>query len=380
MVNIVIVSIVSMLSYISAEMIYPLVPLYLTLVLGTTPAIAGLVEGIANSFSALLKFYSGYYADKRQNKRRILIIGYAGAIINHLILMFTNTWTLIMSGRISDRFFKAIRTAPRDAVVSYNAKNKPRAFGLNEAFSAIGATIGIFVAFLIVRNSNDINYKTIFAIAMIPIVLGSILLLFLKEDRSRGLIDVDLNLLSKNLKIFLFIVFFSSLGNSTKVFLILRALTVGFNPANIILLYLIMNLANGLIAYPVGIIVSKINIKKMIIFSYLLFSVVYFGLGAVTNSIVVVILFILYGFYLSFIAVSSRTFVSKESPIDMKATTLGLSASLVGFASLPAAIIFGFLWSVFGPEIAFYFSGVIGFISALGVFVFIKKPISSLVI
>ena len=373
MANIIIVSIVSMLSYISAEMIYPLVPLYLTLILGTTPAIVGLIEGLANTFSALLKFYSGYYSDKKQNKKKILLIGYGGAIINYLILIFTNTWTWIMSGRISDRFFKAIRTAPRDAVVFENAKNKSVAFGLNEAFSAIGATVGIFIAFLIVYNSKDINYKVIFAIAIIPIALGSILLLFLKEDRNRGIINIDLKLLNKNLKIFLFITFFSSLGNSTKALLILRAVTIGFNPVNIILLYLVMNLANGLIAYPVGIISSKFNIKKMIIFSYLLFAIVYFGLGAVTNSAVVVILFILYGFYLSFIAISSRTFVAKESPLDMKATALGLSASLVGFASLPAAIISGFLWTVFGPEIAFYFSGIIGFISALAVFVFIKE-------
>ena len=373
MIQAIIISIVSMLCYISAEMVYPIVPIYLTAVLGTTPAIVGLIEGIANSFSALLKFYSGYYSDKLQKKKQLLIIGYAGSLINYIILIFTNSWTWVLGGRISDRFSKAIRTAPRDAVVSEGVENKALAFSINEGFNGLGATIGIIIAYILIYHSISINYKRIFAIATIPIILSLLVLSFLKKEENRGILNIDLKRLDKKLKIFLIIAFFSSLGNSTKSILLLRATEIGVTPANTVFLYLLMNLSNSLIAFPAGILVNKMKRKYLVIFSYLLFAVVYLGLAIFTNNIIVLLLFVLYGFYMSFIAISSRTFVSENSPSDMRATCLGLCNSLVSFASLPATIIAGILWTVKSSNVAFIFSGIIAIVSALAMFVFIKE-------
>lgn len=375
MMTVIIVSIVSMLCYISAEMVYPLVPIYLTTVLGTAPAIVGLIEGVANSFSALIKFYSGFYADKKQNKKRLLLIGYGGAIINYIILIFSSSWTWILGGRISDRFCKAIRTAPRDAVVYENAKNKSIAFGINEAFNALGASIGIFIAYILVYHSTAINYKKIFIIATIPIILGVLILLFLKKEENRGLLNIDLRRFNKKLKKFFVIAFFSSLANSTKTILLLKATDLGFSPSSVILLYLLINLTNALVSYPAGIISTKIKMKNLLIFTYGVFAIVYLGLGLTSNNIIVILLYALYGVYLSLIAISSRTFVSDNSPSDMKASALGFCNALVSFASLPATIIAGVLWTFIGPNSAFLFSGIIGLLSAFLIFIFINEKV-----
>ena len=206
-----------------------------------------------------------------------------------------------------------------------------------------------------------------------PIIISLIVLSFLKKEENRGLVNIDLKRLNKSLKIFLVIAFFSSLGNSTKTILLLKASELGFSPSNVILLYLLVNVANCLISFPAGIISTKIKTKKMIVFSYLLFSIVYLGLGLSSNNIIIIIMFILYGFYMSFIAVSSRTFVSNNSPSDMRATCLGLCNALVSFATLPATIIAGFLWTILGADSAFIFSGIIGMISIIMVIFLIKE-------
>lgn len=165
MLNVVFLGLVSFFADISSEMVYPIIPLYLTSVFGATPIIIGVIEGIAESIASLLKVYSGYITDKYKKKKRIAFLGYSTGLIYKLVLIVASTWTGILGARIIDRIGKGIRTAPRDVMVSESAdKNKMgAAFGIHKALDMAGSAIGILLAFLLLSNANgDFNYKNFF--------------------------------------------------------------------------------------------------------------------------------------------------------------------------------------------------------------------------
>lgn len=377
MLNIILISIINLLTYISHEMIYPIVPIYLTVTLGATPIAVGLIEGISKSISSIVKFYSGYFSDKQNRRKEIISIGYLGSLINRILLVFSASWPSILFGKITDRFGKGIRTPSMEAIISegFNEKHRGKAFGINRFFQKLGASIGILISYIILKRSNDINFKTIFIVSIIPLLIIFILLYFVKEKEDRKFKLVDLKLISKPLKIFLFIAFFSSLANTSKSFMLLRASSLNFNSNQVILLYLLSNISSCLWSYQIGKICDKFKKKNIIAFAYLIYSLLYLGLGIGKNSTIITLLFFIHGLYIALISVSVKSFITELAPKDMKATLCGLNDCLVGLATLPATIVGGILWTEFGASFPFYISSIIAFLSFIGVAVFIKNPI-----
>lgn len=168
--NIMILGFVSCFADISSEMVYPLIPLYLTATFGATPALVGMIEGIAESIASLLKVFSGYISDHFQHKKIIAFCGYATGVIYKIALLFAGSWTGILTARMIDRFGKGIRTAPRDVMVSESAEKNSmgKAFGIHKMLDMAGSAIGIFLAFLLIKNIGENGYKTVFAFSMIP--------------------------------------------------------------------------------------------------------------------------------------------------------------------------------------------------------------------
>ena len=186
MLNVVFLGLVSFFADISSEMVYPIIPLYLTSVFGATPIIIGVIEGIAESIASLLKVYSGYITDKYKKKKRIAFFGYSTGLIYKLVLIVASTWTGILGARIIDRIGKGIRTAPRDVMVSESAdKNKMgTAFGIHKALDMAGSAIGILLAFLLLSNANgDFNYKKLFLFSAIPALFSLLMFVFIKEKK-----------------------------------------------------------------------------------------------------------------------------------------------------------------------------------------------------
>lgn len=146
--NIIMLGLVSCFADISSEMVYPLIPLYLTAAFGATPALVGMIEGIAESVASLLKVFSGYISDRFQHKKAIAFSGYATGVIYKIALLFAGSWTGILSARVIDRFGKGVRTAPRDVMVSESAdKNSMgKAFGIHKMLDMAGSAIGILLA------------------------------------------------------------------------------------------------------------------------------------------------------------------------------------------------------------------------------------------
>src|SRR5574340_375887 len=158
MLNIIILGIASFLTDVSSEMVYPLIPLYLTSArIGATPAIVGLIEGTAESVASLLRVFSGYWSDRVQARKSITVLGYASSAIGKVLLYLSQSWPLVFSGRLIDRFGKGIRTAPRDALIadSVDRSRYGNAFGLHRALDTAGASLGVILAYVFFVSLRD---------------------------------------------------------------------------------------------------------------------------------------------------------------------------------------------------------------------------------
>ncbi len=393
MLNIIILGIASFLTDVSSEMVYPLLPLFLTSArIGATPAIVGLIEGFAESTASLLRVFSGYWSDRLQQRKSITILGYSASAIGKVILWLATTWPLVLAARLTDRFGKGIRTAPRDALIadSSDPSQRGHAFGLHRALDSAGASVGVILAYFLFVAQRD-DYSSVFAISIIPAILGVIALLFVRERIARqqptaaavsgnGASGVRTpwwqnlgerwNALDRRLKLFLLVVFLFALGNSSNEFLLLRAQNVmtsagmGNVDAIVILMYLVFNIVYSLASWPAGRLSDRVGRKSLLVIGYLTYGIVYIGF-ALTNSLQLWGLFATYGIYIAFTEGVEKAFVSDIAPTDLRATIIGLHATFVGVGLLPASLFAGLLWNAFGPQATFYFGGGLGILAAI---------------
>jgi len=362
-------------------MVYPLIPLYLVSVFGATPALVGVIEGIAESLASLLKVFSGYITDRFQKKKIIAFSGYATGIIYKIALIFAGSWIGILGARVIDRIGKGVRTAPRDVLVSesIDKKNIGKAFGLHKALDMCGAGLGILITYFIIRNSSEeFDYKKIFVFSIIPAALGLCMFLFVKEKKQEREIKArepfwkNIYKIDSQLRLYLFVVFIFTLGHSSNAFFVLKAKSVGFDNAGVIMLFFIYHVVATIFSMPFGKLSDKIGRKKLLVPGYITFAICYFGFAFSDNKIAIHAVFALFGIYTAMIAGVERAFVAEISPPELKGTMLGLHSTITGIALLPASIIAGVLWSQFGSVVPFVFGASMSLISALFLLVFMK--------
>jgi len=377
-VNVIILGIASLLTDISTEMVYPLIPFFLTVKLSAGPAILGLIEGFAESLASMLKVFSGYVSDKIRKRKPLAILGYSSSLIGKFILYLSTNWVGVFLGRLGDRFGKGVRTAPRDALIadSTASDKRGRAYGLHRAMDTLGAAIGVLIAYYFIRN-NIANYSRIFLLSIVPAILGVAVLFLVKEQvqtiwKQKDKIKLQWKLVPSRLRFFLIIIFIFALGNSSNQFLLLRAKGLGFSIASVLLLYLFYNLTYGILSFPIGRLSDKIGRKKILVTGYLIYGLVYFGFAIVGKASWLWFLFGTYGFYSAFTEGIEKAYVSDIAPAELRGTLIGLHASLVGIGLFPASLIAGGLWQIFGASAPFYFGGGLGILAGLGLLMTIK--------
>lgn len=380
--NVVFLGLVSFFADISAEMVYPLIPLYLVSAFGATPAMVGIIEGIAESVASLLKVFSGYLTDRYQKKKSIAFTGYAAGIVYKILLIVAGSWLGILFARVIDRMGKGIRTAPRDVMVSESVASAKagNAFGLHKALDMAGAATGILIAYLLLTMSDEtFDYKQLFLLSALPGILGLFMFYFIQENKEPRLVKErepfwkNIRQLDGQLKLYLFVTFLFTLGNSSNAFLLLRAKSVGFDEKTIILLYFLYNVTASILSVPAGRRSDRKGRKGMLVLGYAVFSIVYLGFALGESKEMILTMFVLYGVYTALIAGVERAYIAEIAPSGLKGTMLGLQSTLVGIALLPASALAGFLWNLLGPEAPFLFGSTLSALAAVILLLFMKE-------
>jgi len=380
MVNVFFLGLVSFFTDFSTEMVYPLIPLFLMATLGATPALVGVIEGIAESVASLLKVFSGYVSDRFQKKKGLAFWGYAAGVIYKVALLVAGSWVGVLSARVIDRIGKGVRTAPRDVLVSESADKTTmgKAFGLHKALDMFGSAIGILVTYFLMLGMHDsYDFHRLFAISIIPGLIGLAMFVFIRQTKTprpatsqpfwKNARGID-----GQLKLYLVVVFIFTLGNSSNAFLILRANSAGFSDVDVILLYFLFNLVASALSLPLGHLSDKIGRKRLLVPGYLAFSACYLGFAFAADHVWMILTFVLYGVYTAMIAGVERAYVAEISPPEVKGTMLGLQSTIAGIALLPASVIAGLLWDGYGPQVPFVFGAAMSLVAALILIFFMR--------
>jgi MFS family permease len=377
--NVIILGLVSFFNDIASEMIYPIVPIFLTSVLKAPITIVGLIEGIAESTASLLKTFSGWLSDKFKKRKFFVSSGYSLSTLSKLMIGLAKSWPLVLIGRFIDRFGKGIRTSARDALIaeSSNDSNKGRAFGFHRALDTLGAVVGPLIAIFLIHSLNE-NLRPIFYLAFIPGLIAVLLLIFSVKEKKTEIGQTTLpkfsfQNLNPTFKIFLFSSIIFAIGNSSDAFLILRAKSLGLTTTLAIFTYVIFNLFYALFSLPAGILSDKIGPKKLLIFGFFFFALIYLLFGLNQSSIYLWLLFALYGIYMALTEGVGKAYLSQIGEKEMLATSFGIYQTAIGICTFFASLIAGILWSKINPSAPFIFGSLLALIAGFIFLIFSNK-------
>jgi len=378
--NVFILGLVSFFNDLASEMIYPLVPIFLTSVLGAPVAVIGLIEGIAESTASVLKVVSGWLSDKWRKRKPFILAGYSFSAFSKILLGLAFSWPFVLFARFIDRFGKGVRTSARDALIaeSSDTSTRGKSFGFHRALDTLGAVVGPLVALLAIHFLDN-NFRLIFFLAFIPACIGIFLLFFfVKERKKEANLSPTLNLKWRNLnpsfKIFLLISFIFALGNSSDAFLILRAQNLGLSVILVVALYVLFNFTYAIFSMPAGIISDKVGPKKVLLAGFLLFSAVYLFFGLAHSSLFLWLLFPVYGMYMALTEGVGKAYISNLVPQEKTGTAFGIYQTTIGLCTFFASLIAGLFWTYIGVGAPFIFGSLMAVISAF-LFVVLEKKI-----
>jgi MFS family permease len=379
--DVVSIGLVSLLNDASSEIIYPLLPLFLSLTLGASPAAVGLIEGTAESLSSLLKLFAGYFSDKQGKRKAFVVFGYAVANFVRPLLAFATNWYQVLAIRLTDRFGKGIRTAPRDAMIADLVTEDQRglAFGFHRAMDHTGAVVGPLIGFLLVglfaTNRNALtagDFTRIFLVASVPALAAVFVVIFFVRERSiqKPAVAVtppqlSLRGFNSNFKRFLFIVALFTLSNSSDAFLLLRAQSAGVAVGIIPLLWAALHVSKVVSSIFGGHLSDFLGRRKLIISGWILYAAVYLGFAFVHEALSVWILFLIYGIYFGLAEGAEKALVADLVRPEQRGTAFGLYNLAFGITVLPASLLMGLLWNWRGPQLAFIVSAALGISAAL---------------
>lgn len=381
--NVVAIGLVSLLNDASSEIIYPLLPLFLTLTLGASPKVIGRIEGAAESVSSLLKLFAGYFSDRRGRRKGLVVFGYALAGFARPLLAFATGWPQVFAIRIADRVGKGIRSAPRDAMVADAVPLEKRglAFGFHRAMDHTGAVVGPLIGFLlfylISANRNQPtagDYTKVFLFASVPALAAVLVAAFFVREtpRERRAGDVlpqppslSLRGFDSNFKRFLVIVALFTLSNSTDAFLIKRANDAGVAVAVIPLLWAALHLIKVLSSLIGGDLSDRLGRKRLIASGWLFYAAVYAGFAFVNSAGQAWALFLVYGIYFGLAEGAEKALVADLVLPEQRGTAYGLYNLAFSITVLPASLLMGELWDRLGAKTAFLISAGIGTVAAL---------------
>lgn len=374
----------SFLMDVSSEMIYSLVPIFLSSVLGINKSLIGLIEGIAEATASLVKMFSGWFSDHIGRRKPLMLFGYGISTLSRPVLALSTGWGMVLGARFIDRFGKGVRTAPRDAIIADSAPRHQlgRSFGFHRAMDQFGAVVGPAIAFVVLALHPG-QYRMVFWISMIPGVLCvAVIWLFIREKRKprpaaavaaagagsgaapgnglatatppAGTLWERLGRLRGPLLSYLLVTAVFYLGNSSDVFLILRAQDLGVAVVLIPILYLVFNFVYSALSIPAGLLADRVGRRKVALMGFAVFAVTYAWMALAASAAAAWGVFILYGVYMGISDGNGRALLGEFSTGERRGTAFGAYHMVVGLAALPASIIAGLLYDNVSPSAPFW--------------------------
>ncbi len=359
--NVWVLTLASFLTDVSTEMMVHLLPLFLANVLGVRTVTIGLIEGVAETTSSLLKLASGRLSDRLGQRKWLTVSGYALSTAAKPFLALAQTWQTVLAARFTERMGKGIRTAPRDALIadSITPAKRGAAFGLHRAGDTAGAALGILIALLVVwlLQGRQLTlarptFTTLVWLSLLPAALAVIILIGgIQEKRvevKKKRPSSPTASLPKPFKRYLLIIVLFTLGNSSDAFLILRAQSVGLSILGVLATLVLFNLVYAAVSGPAGSLSDKVGRQRLLLGGWLLYALVYLGLAFAQTGWQIVLLYALYGVYYGLTEGSAKAFVADLVHKEQRGTAYGWYNGAVGLAALPASLLAGLLWQGIG--------------------------------
>jgi MFS family permease len=372
---------VSLLTDASTEMAYPLLPLFLTRTLGAGVAFVGLVEGVAETTASLLKLVSGWLSDRLGRRKVIVVWGYGVSSLTRPLLAMALSPGHVLGIRFLDRVGKGVRTSPRDALIADSTPTAARgtAFGFHRTMDHVGAVVGPVLAFLLLPLVGG-SYRAIFWLASIPAALCVLVLVTAVrevqvQDRSSRPPPLALRSYDARFKRFLFSVTLFTLGNSSDAFLLLRARDLGVSDSAIPLLWAALHVVKSTGTFAGGILSDRIGRRGAIVAGWLVYALVYLGFAGAASAWQVWGLFLVYGVYFGLTEGGERALVADLVLPETRASAYGVYHAAVGLAALPASLLAGWLWQVFGAPVAFATGAALAATAAILLWGFLPAPV-----
>lgn len=368
--NILILGLVSFLTDFSSEMIYPLLPLFLTTVLHAGPAFLGVIEGIAESTASLLKLVSGIVSDRVRDRKILVLSGYGISSFARPLIAAATGPLAVLFIRFADRIGKGVRTSPRDALIADSTapSTRGKAYGFHRSMDNAGAIAGPLTAtFLLAYFTKDL--RTVFWLSAIPGILTVLLIIFKVKEVERRKVSSDGRLLGifpkGKLRAFLIILFIFTLGNSSDTFLLLRANHLGVSEIRIPLLWAFFSVVKMLFTMPFGALSDRIGRRRVIIAGWIVYALAYIGFAHATTEIHVWLLFAFYGLFYGLTEGVEKAFIADIASPEERGGAFGWYNFAVGAGALPASLIFGFVWQKAGAHVAFDLGALFAVVAAI---------------
>ncbi len=385
-------SLVSLLTDVSSEMIYPLIPTFLATVLGASALSVGAIEGTAESVAALLKYASGWWSDRVKRRKPLVVAGYLIASCLRPLIGLAQVGGHVFAIRVGDRIGKGIRTAPRDALLADAVAPEMRgeAFGFHRSADHLGAVIGPLVAFALLQWGG-VSMRHVFLLSAIPAALAVVVLVgWVREgggerngtvgkERVTGVGEARASSPASTLApqrstsprlggrfaAYLAILLLFTLGNSTDAFLLLRARSLGVETAMIPVLWAALHIVKSLASTPAGALSDRIGRRALISSGWLVYAATYLGFAYAQGQAAAWGLFLVYGIYFGLTEGVEKALVADLVPADARGRAFGLYNLALGLGALPASLLFGAVWDAWGAPTAFILGASLAALSAL---------------
>lgn len=367
--NVISLGIVSLFTDMSSQMVYPLIPSFLS-AMGVPPSFLGVIEGVAESTASLLRSVFGRLSDKLKRRKIFILVGYSLSALSRPFFYIASNWLTVLIIRFADRVGKAARTPARDALISasINPSIKGKAFGFHRAMDRIGAIGGPLLAMLILSllSGSVPELKALRIIFLISVVPGLIALLFVKfarEVKPGTFTHVSTRksgILSTTFILFLIANAFFTLGNSSNAFLILKAQETGITTAFVPILWMLYNIVCTISSPALGSLSDKVGRKPIIGVSFIYYSLIYTLFGFASKTWMMWALFAAYGMFYGLSEGVFRAYVADIVEEENRATAYGLLNTVIGVFLLPASVLMGLVWTKFNSRIAFLMGAEFG--------------------